>query len=261
MRRAALSILFVALPSLAGQPLAYTEGSTHLAGYLARPAKVTGKVPGIVIIHQWMGLTDHERHTADRLAELGYVALAADIYGEGVHPKDTKEAGALAGMYKGDRALYQRRIRAALETLQAQGKVDAGRLAVVGFCFGGTGALEAARGGLPVKGVVSFHGGLDSPEGRQLQSIAAKVLVCHGADDPFVPAKDVAAFQEEMRKAKADYVLIAYAGAVHAFTQKEAGDDPSKGAAYQEAAARRSWQHMKDFFSELFEAPAKKGKK
>jgi dienelactone hydrolase len=252
MRSVALALSLAALPVAAGQPVTYADGATRLAGYVARPADVRGEVPGVVVIHQWMGLTDHERKVSDELAKLGYVALAADIYGEGVHPKDTAEAGKLAGTYKGDRALYRRRIAAAIETLKAQKGVDGSRLAVIGFCFGGTGALEAARAGLPVKGVVSFHGGLDVPAGYTPGPVSAKVLVCHGADDPFVPAKDVTAFQDEMRKAKADYVFVAYAGAVHAFTQKEAGHDNSKGAAYNEAAHRRSWQHMKDFFAEIF---------
>lgn len=252
MRSAVLALSLAALPILAGQPLAYADGPTKLAGYVARPAATKGKVPGVVVIHQWMGLTDHERRVSDDLAKLGYVALAADIYGEGVRPTTTAEAGKLAGTYKGDRALYRRRIAAALAALKAQKGVDPTRLAVIGFCFGGTGALEAARGGLPVQGVVSFHGGLDVPAGFVPGPIAAKLLVCHGADDPFVPAKEVAAFQEEMRTAKADYVFVAYAGAVHAFTQKEAGNDPSRGAAYHEAAHRRSWQHMKDFLGELF---------
>ncbi|GLH72790.1 dienelactone hydrolase [Geothrix limicola] len=252
MRLAALALSLLELPVMAGQPLNYADGATKLAGYLARPEAAKGKAPGVVVVHQWMGLTDHERKVSDDLARLGYVALAADIYGEGVRPKDTAEAGKISGAFKGDRALYRRRIAAALDTLKAQKGVDAGRLAVIGFCFGGTGALEAARAGLPVKGVVSFHGGLDVPAGFEPGPISAKVLVCHGADDPFVPAKDVAAFQEEMRKAKADYVFVAYAGAVHAFTQKEAGSDNSKGAAYNEAAHRRSWQHMKNFFQEIF---------
>jgi len=252
MRCAALALSLAALPMLAGQPLTYADGATKLAGYVAHPTALKGKVPGVVVIHQWMGLTDHERKVTDDLAKLGYVALAADIYGEGVHPKDTGEAGKLAGSFKGDRALYRRRIAAAIETLKAQKGVDGSRIAVIGFCFGGTGALEAARGGMPVKGVVSFHGGLDVPIGYEAAPISAKVLVCHGADDPFVPAKDVSAFQDEMRKAKADYVFVAYAGAVHAFTQKEAGNDNAKGAAYNEAAHRRSWQHMKDFFREIF---------
>ena len=251
MRRTALALSLAVLPAFAGEPLAYQEGPTKLAGYLARPA-AQGKVPGVLVIHQWMGLTDHERKVSDDLAKLGYVALAVDVYGEGVRPKTGGEAGKLAGQFKGDRALYRRRLAAGLEALKAQKGVDSSRLAVIGFCFGGTGALEAARAGLPVKGVVSFHGGLDVPADFAPGPLSAKVLVCHGADDPFVPAKDVAAFQDEMRKSKADYVFVAYAGAVHAFTQKEAGSDNSKGAAYNEAAHRRSWVHMKAFFAEIF---------
>jgi dienelactone hydrolase len=250
MRRAALALSLATLPLLAGQPLSYADGPTKLAGYVAQPAGAKGKVPGVVVIHQWMGLTDHERKVSDDLAGLGYAALAADIYGEGVHPANTGEAGKLAGSFKGDRALYRRRIAAAIDALKAQKGVDGSRIAVIGFCFGGTGAIEAARGGLPVKAVVSFHGGLDVPAGFTPGPISAKVLVCHGADDPWVPAKDVAAFQDELRQVKADYVFVAYANAVHAFTQREAGSDNSKGAAYNEAAHRRSWQHMKDFFQE-----------
>lgn len=251
MRRAALALAAAALPLLAGQPLAYKDGAAPLAGYFARPEGAK-PVPGVVVVHQWMGVSDHERRVVDDLARLGYAALAADIYGEGVRPRSGAEAGPLAGKFKGDRPLYQARVRAALEALKAQPGVDPSKLAVIGYCFGGIGALEAARAGMPVKAAVSFHGPLDSPEGRAVQPIAAKVLVCHGAADPYVPAKDVAAFQEEMKAAKADFVFIAYAGAVHAFTQKEAGNDPSKGAAYQETAALRSWRHLKDFLGEAF---------
>jgi dienelactone hydrolase len=251
MRRAVLALTLATLPLFSGQPLSYADGPTKLSGYMTLPAGAKGKVAGVVVIHQWMGLTDHERKVSDDLAKLGYAALAADIYGEGVRPANTDEAGKLAGSFKGERALYRRRIAAAIETLQAQKGVDGSRIAVIGFCFGGTGAIEAARGGLPVKAVVSFHGGLDVPAGFLPGPIGAKVLVCHGADDPWVPAKDVAAFQDEMRQAKADYVFVAYANAVHAFTQKEAGNDNSKGAAYNETAHRRSWQHLKDFFREV----------
>lgn len=250
MRRIAATLLLGTL-AFAGEAVSYQDGSTRLAGYLAVP-KTRGPVPGVVIIHQWMGPTDHERAVAEELARVGYAAFVADIYGEGVRPKDAKEAGALAGTYKGDRALFRRRIAAAIDALKARPIVHPTRLAVIGYCFGGTGALEAARAGLPVKAVVSFHGGLDAPANPAQAPIAAKVLVCHGADDPFVPGKDVASFQEEMKRAKADLVFISYSGAVHAFTQKEAGNDPSRGAAYHEAAMKRSWGHMLQALAEAF---------
>jgi dienelactone hydrolase len=254
MVRAVLLLILGALPILAatGKELPYKDGGTQLVGYLARPEAPKGRVPGVLIIHQWMGVTEHERMEARRLADLGYVALAADIYGQGIRPRDAKEAAAQAGIYKGDRALYRRRIRAGLNVLLAEAGVDPKRVAVIGFCFGGTGALEAARDGMPVQGVVSFHGGLDAVPDPAARAITAKVLVCHGADDPNVPPPVVAAFHDEMRRARADYTFIAYGGAVHAFTQKEAGDDPAKGVAYQEAAARRSWEHMRLFFAEIF---------
>lgn len=250
MRIVGTALALAVLPLAGGHVLPYQDGTTRLNGYVARPAQVRGKRPGVLVVHQWMGLTDHERGAAEALARLGYVALAADIYGEGAAPGNVQEAAARSGLYKQDRALYRRRLGAALEALRRQPGVDPDRLAVIGYCFGGTGALEAARAGLPVRAVVSFHGGLDAQAGSAPAPIAARILVCHGADDPFVPPKDVAAFQEEMRRAKADYVFIAYAGAVHGFTQKEAGLDPAKGFAYQEAAAHRSWEHMKAFLAE-----------
>lgn len=252
MLRVALALSLAVLPLLGGESLAYSDGATRLAGYVALPEAAKGKVPGVVVVHQWLGLSDHERRVADDLARLGYAALAADIYGEGVRPGSGGEAGKLAGSFKGDRALYRRRVAAAIEALKAQKNVDGGRLAVIGFCFGGMGALEAARAGMPVKGVVSFHGDLDGTSLAGTAPITAKILACHGAEDPYVPAKAVAAFQDEMKKAQADYVFVAYAGAVHAFTQKEAGGDSSKGAAYNEAAHRRSWRHMQDFLREIF---------
>ncbi|MBI4912181.1 MAG: dienelactone hydrolase family protein [Acidobacteria bacterium] len=247
MRRVAAALLLSAL-AFAGEPVTYQDGETRLAGYFAAP-KGRNSLPAVVIIHQWMGPTDHERRVADELAAVGYAAFVADIYGETVRPKDSKEAGAQAGKFLGDRALYRQRIAAALEALKARKEVNPLRLGVIGYCFGGTGALEAARAGMPVKGVVSFHGMLGAGPGP-VPSITAKVLACHGADDPYVPPKDVAAFQAEMKQAKADYVFVAYAGAVHAFTQKEAGDDPSRGAAYHEKAMKRSWGHMLQFLSE-----------
>jgi dienelactone hydrolase len=231
----------------------YEHEGTVLEGYLAWDDAVTGPRPGILIVHQWMGLSDNERMRADMLAELGYVALAADVYGQGVRPANQEEARQQAGKYYGDRQLFRGRIAAGLAELRRQALVDDTRLAAIGYCFGGGGVLELARSGADLAGVVSFHGGLATTLPAAAGDVKAKVLVCHGAIDPHVSPEDVHAFLEEMEAAGVDYQLIMYAHAVHAFTQKNAGDDPSRGVAYNAAADRRSWQAMQDFFAEIFE--------
>jgi len=224
----------------------------ELEGYLVYDDAVAGKRPGVVVIHDWMGPSDFTRQRADGLARMGYIALAADIYGKGVRPKDAKEAATLAGQYKNDRALLRARAQAALDALMAQPETDRARVAAIGFCFGGTAALELARSGAALDGVVSFHGGLDTPNPQDARQIRGKILALHGADDPFVPPDQVAAFEKEMRDAKVDWQLVKYGNAVHAFTIPSAGNDNSKGAAYNAEADRRSLQAMKDFFAEIF---------
>lgn len=230
----------------------YKQGDTTLEGVLVWDDAIAGKRPGVLIVHQWLGITDYEKRRATMLAELGYVAFCADIYGKGVRPKDTKEAGIEATKYKTDRALLRARVNAALQEFEKCDLVDPQRVAAIGYCFGGTTVIELARSGAKIQGIVSFHGGLDSPTPADGKNIQCKVLACHGADDPFVSAKDMAAFEDEMRAAKADWQLIQYGGAVHSFTQPMAGNDNSKGAAYNEKADKRSWQAMKDFFVEIF---------
>jgi len=245
-----LLTLFTSSVFSQGTDLRYTEGTAKLKGYLSKPKNVKGKPVGVVVLHAWMGLTAHEKESADKLAKLGYIALAADSYGENEAPKNVQDAGKLAGYYKSNRSIYRARIKAAIDQVIKAG-ADPTRIAVIGYCFGGTGALEAARANFPVKAVVSIHGGLDKgPEATT--EIKPKVLVLHGADDPFVPKEQVEAFQNEMRAAKADWQMIYYADAVHAFTEPTAGTDKSKGAAYNEVAAKRSWEHMKLFFKEVF---------
>lgn len=238
-------------PSVKSKTLEYREGDTVCEGYLAWPDGVKGKVPGVLVVHEWMGLNDYSKKRADQLASMGYVALAADIYGKGVRAKDTKEAAELAGKYRGDRKLLRARVRAALDALRAQESVDGARCAAIGYCFGGSTVLELARSGADVVGVVSFHGGLKTDMPAEKGKVKAKVLALHGADDPYVPPDEVAAFEKEMREAGVDWQLTAYGGAVHSFTNREAGSDVSKGAAYNEAADRRSWEAMKVFFAEV----------
>jgi len=229
----------------------YRQGLTVLEGFFAMPDDAVGPVPGVVVVHDWMGLSDVTRDSARRLAALGFAAFAADIYGKGVRPADTKGAMAESGKYKGDRRLLRARAKAALETLKKQKGVDASRCAAIGYCFGGAAVLEMARGQMPVKGVVSFHGSLDTPV--PAKKITAKVLVLHGADDPFAPAEQVAALEKELKDAGADYQVVLYGGARHAFTNPQAtGEPPMEGAKYDEKADRRSWKAMADFLDELF---------
>jgi dienelactone hydrolase len=234
------------------QTVEYKQGDTALEGYLAYDDTTAAKRPGVLVIHDWMGIGPIAKGRADGLARKGYVAFAADIYGKDVRPKNSMEAGEQAGKYKGDRALLRARVLAALDVLRKQRNVDPNRIAAIGYCFGGTTVLELARSGAEIAGVVSFHGGLDTPTPGGARNIKCKVLVLHGADDPFVPPPQVAVFEDEMRKAGVDWQLIIYSGAVHAFTNPEAGNDNSKGAAYNERADKRSWAAMKQFFAEIF---------
>lgn len=244
-------LTLITLSSLAqNKDLPYTDGETKLLGYLASPAKKNKNTAGVVIIHAWMGLGDFEKETAQKLAKLGYLALAADIFGDTVRPKTQQEAGAQAGYYKNNRTVYRSRIQAAIDQLVKAG-ADPDKIAVIGYCFGGTGALEAARANMKVKGVVSFHGGLDKTPIKDSSVIVPKVLVLHGADDPFVPKEQVDAFQVEMRTTQADWQMIYYADAVHAFTLPAAGNDKTKGAAYNEKAANRAWDHCLLYLKEI----------
>jgi len=234
------------------QTVAYQQGGVTLEGYLAYDDARAGKQPGVLVVHQWMGLTDYEQNRAVMLAQLGYVAFCADIYGKGVRPQSIKDAGTEATKYKTDRTLLRQRVQAGLEQLKGNPRVDSARVAAIGYCFGGTAVIELARSGAALNGVVSFHGGLDSPTPADGKNIQCKVLACHGGDDPFVPAKDLAAFEDEMRAANVDWRLIKYGGAVHSFTQPMA-DGSLPGAKYNERADRRSWLDMKNFFAEIFQ--------
>ena len=240
-----------AVGEITTETIEYKDGDVVLEGFVAYDSEKTN-APGVLVVHQWMGLTDYEKGRCKQLAELGYVAFALDIYGKGKRPADTTEAGKMAGGFKNDRALYRKRLTLGLEQLLARAKVDKSKIATIGYCFGGTGALELARSGADINGVVSFHGGLDSPTPADGKNIKAKLLICHGADDPFVPAADIAAMKDEFNAAKVDWEMMYYSGAVHSFTQPMAGNDNSKGAAYNEKADKRSWKLMNSFFDEIF---------
>jgi dienelactone hydrolase len=230
----------------------YKEGDTLLQGFLAYDDAQAGKRPGVLVIHEWNGLNPQVEKRAEMLAGLGCVAFAPDIYGKDVRPKNPAESGAEARKYRADRALLRRRANAGLQVLAQNPNVDASKLAAMGYCFGGGAALELARSGAPIVGAVSFHGNLDTPHPDDARNIKGKVLVLHGDDDPAVPREQVEAFRKEMSAAKVDYQFVGYGGAVHSFTNPNAGNDPSKGSAYNERADKRSWEAMKQFFAEIF---------
>ncbi|HEY8279971.1 MAG TPA: dienelactone hydrolase family protein [Bdellovibrionota bacterium] len=232
----------------------YKDKDAVLEGFVAYDDAKKGKLPGVLVVHEWTGVGDYVKERCQQLAKLGYLAFAPDIYGKGIRPQPGKEAGELAGKYKSDRPLMRERVLAGLDELKKQVKVDPTRLAAIGYCFGGTVALELARAGADIKGVMSFHGGLSAPIPAEKNKLKAKIVVFHGAEDPAVPPDEVKAFEEEMRNAKADWALTKYANAVHAFTNPHmTGDRARPGQAeYNKDADQRSWASMQDFFREWF---------
>jgi dienelactone hydrolase len=230
----------------------YRHDDTVLEGYLAYDDQVQGTRPGVIVVHEWYGLNDYAKARTEQLANLGYIAFAIDMYGKGVRAKSMEEAAKLAGIYRSDRRLMRARAAAGLATLRQQPMADTRRIAAIGYCFGGCTALEMARSGAELSGVVSFHGNLDTPNPGDAKNIKAKVLVLHGADDPVVTPELVHAFQDEMRKAAVDWQMVVYGGAVHSFTNPASGSDPARGLAYNEKADKRSRAAMKLFFDEIF---------
>jgi dienelactone hydrolase len=230
----------------------YSQGKTALEGYLAWDDAVKGTRPGVLVVHQWMGLGKYERSRAEQLAKLGYVAFCADIYGKGVRPSTPEAAGRTSTIYKNDRTLTRERVQAGLAQLLANPLVDHKRVATIGYCFGGMVALELARSGANIAGVIVFHGDLSNPTPADDANIKCKVLALQGGDDPFVTQRDVESFENHMRAAGVNWQVNQYGGAVHAYTDPLAGNNPSIGVAYNAQADRRSWQAMKDFFAEIF---------
>jgi dienelactone hydrolase len=263
MRRVLITMttLLLAIGSFASaairtETVEYKHGDTTLKGFLAYDDATTDKRPAVIIVHEWWGLNDYVKRRAQDVARLGYVAFAPDMYGDGKTTSDPKEAGKLAGGIKGDPTLEIARAQAAMDVVKNQPLVDGSRVAAMGYCFGGSVALDMARAGWPLAGVVSFHGALGTSKPAQPGAIKAKVLVLHGADDPMVKPEEVMAFLKEMKDAKADWYLTAYASAVHAFTNPEADKFGIPGVSYNANADRRSWEAMRDFFNEIFRGAA-----
>ena len=229
----------------------YPDGGTICRGYLAYTEDSTGKRPGILVIHEAGGLGAHALKRTRMLAELGYVALAADLYGGRKQAKTREEMQSCMDNLTQGTATYRARARAGLNALVGLPNVDSSRVAAIGFCFGGATALELARDGAPLKGVVSFHGLLKTKAPARPNTVKARVLVCNGADDPMVPPEDVAAFEEEMHAANADWQVINYSDTVHSFMNPWADGKDVPGTLYNERSAARAWTAMQNLFDEV----------
>jgi len=230
----------------------YRDGSLTCRGFLAYDETKAGRRPGVLVVHEAFGLGKPAMDRTKMLAELGYVAFAADMFGDRKQVSDMNEAMAIITDLLGNPAKGRARTRAALATLLAQPQVDASRVGAIGFCFGGSSVLELARDGGDVKGVISFHGGLQTQAPAQKGAVKAKVLVCTGADDPMIPAAAVNTFEEEMRNAGADWQVITYGGTVHSFTNPEANGSINPAILYNKRTDERSWAALKSFFAEAF---------
>jgi dienelactone hydrolase len=251
----ALAIPLTATAKVVGKTVEYKSGDISLKGYLAYDTGFKGKRPGIVVVHEWWGLTQYPRMRARMLAKLGYVAFAADMYGDGKVADNPTDAGKYAGESMKDPAQLKSKFMAAMDYLKQDSHVDPSRIGAIGYCYGGGVVLTMADAGVDLDGVVSFHGTLASVAPPQKGSLKAKILVCAGAADKFNAEKDVDKFKDEMKGAGADMQYIAYKGAMHAFTNPEAtklGKKFKIPIAYNKKADKESWTAMKHFFRKIF---------
>jgi dienelactone hydrolase len=241
--------------TIKGEEITYTAAEgTALKGYVAYDAARQGKLPVVVVIHEWWGSNQYVRKRADMLAALGYFAFAVDMYGEGKQGNNPQEAGALAGPFYSNPTLVQTRIEAALLKIKEYTRADAGNMACIGYCFGGSMSLYAAKLGMPFKAVVSFHGGLAGVP-AEAGKTTAKILVCHGGADKFISDEEIKTFRQNLDSVKVDYSFISYPGAVHAFSNPQATEMGKKFGIpieYNEDADKKSWADMTAFFNKIF---------
>ena len=242
--------------TIKGEEVSYSVNGTKLKGYLAYDTAVRSPRPGIIIVHEWWGHNDYVRQRADQLAAMGYVAFALDMYGDGKQAAHPQDANAFMMDAFNDMDRSEARFIAAKNVLEKHSATDATKLAAIGYCFGGGIVLQMARNGVDLRGVASFHGNLAThPTAAQAGKVKAKLLVLHGADDPLIPPEQVEAFKREMDTANVDYKFIAYPGAVHAFTNKEAtqlGKQFNLPIAYNPQADQQSWQELETFLQNVF---------
>jgi dienelactone hydrolase len=242
-------------PKIVGRTVEYSAQGVVMQGYLAYDENIKGKRPGVLVVHEWWGLNDYARKRARMLAELGYTALAVDMYGGGkqaMHPDDAK---AFSSELMKNFDFAKARFMAAMDFLKQQASVDPTRLAAIGYCMGGGVVLNMARQGVDLKGVASFHGSLTAVKPAQPGSVKANVLVLHGADDKFISPEQIEAFKQEMKSAGVDFRFISYPGAVHTFTNPEAdelGKKYNMPIAYNAQADKKSWDELKKFLNTIF---------
>lgn len=232
------------------QDIAYEADGVRMIGQFVADDQRPGKQPGVLVCHEGPGLTEHTKRIAARLAGLGYAAFAMDYHGDGkplANPADTMTR---LTPWRADPTGIRVRANAALDVLKAQKEVDPARLAAIGYCFGGTTALEVGRSGSDVKAIVGFHSGLATARPQDATNIKGKVLVCIGADDPIIPPEQRMDFEKEMKAAGIDWRLQLYGGAGHSFTNPAADSRGMKGFFYHEATDRRSWNAMIELFNE-----------
>lgn len=254
----ALAFSTPASAAIVTKEVPYKDGETELTGYFAYDDAATAPLPGVIVVHEWWGHNEYARKRAEMIAGLGYAAFAIDMYGTGKSAATPDEAKSLSSPFYENRALMHSRAVAGLNALKAQPQVDAARLGAVGYCFGGTVALELARRGEDLKGVVSFHGGLSAPERAEPGRVKAQVLALNGGDDPMVRQEEKDNFVAEMKAAGVNFKSIDYPGATHAFTNPKAteiGERFSLPVAYNEAADQKSWEEMKKFLGRLLKQP------
>jgi dienelactone hydrolase len=250
---ALLCLLSAARGAIKTETVEYKDGDTTLKGFIAYDDATDAKRPGVLVVHEWWGLNDYVKSRARQLAELGYVAFAPDIYGDGFTTEDAKVAGEKSGEAKKNGWLRSRG-ELGLRQLLKNDRVDAANLAGIGYCFGGSTVLEMARAGANLKGVVSFHGGLQTEQPAKQGEVKAKILILTGEVDPLVPKEQVEAAEKEFKAAGADVKVIGYPGAKHAFTNPDADKHNLPPIGYNKAADEKSWQDMKDFFATIFGA-------
>lgn len=228
----------------------YKDGDQECIGFLAWDDAATGKLPGVLVVHEWWGLNDYARDRAKQLAALGYIAFAADMYGDGKTVDHPKDAGEMAGKVRANVAAWRKRAELSLDVLKSQPQCDATKLAAIGYCFGGSTALQLAYAGADLKAVGTFHAALPTPTADEAKAIKARVLVCHGEADSFIPPMAIASFRKALDAAGVKFEFTAYPGAVHSFTVPDAGKHNNPGMQYQKDADEKSWAAMKALFFE-----------